>query len=132
MDDLQVMLDGLEPYRFDALELRDRLDRLGSVTDDEWDQESFSIAECAHFLQGLVSESHNRVLVVRDLGGDVAILCENDSTYEVGRLCREHISESLLEDLADDENHEFAPSMARLLEAIVELLPNAGGPVRRY
>jgi hypothetical protein len=129
-DRLQQLLDELDPDRHDTLEIVDRLNRLGELSDDEAEQERIDILERTHALQELCGESHNEVLVIRDLDGLPAFIWQVDTRsqrYEAGPLYREHLSELELDALREEGGAE-----ARRVLDIAELLPRAPRPVRRY
>lgn len=134
-------LDRLDPRRFDAEELVDRLNAYDELSDAEqveelcsWEYSGMSDAE--HILSGLLPEVHNGTAVVRDLSGELMLLwtdSQANDTWQLGPLYGDHLlSGETVEERIEYVEGDLGDVNPELVERIVADLPCAPGPVMSY
>lgn len=130
MDDL---LDRLPGERADSEAVRDRLAGVEELPDDEQPEAMFDIRADGHILEGLLFESHNATMVVRDLTGELRIICEDPpGTWTMGPLTANHLAAYRIDEIREGTLEGFEDIDADLIAAILDALPEADGPVRSY
>lgn len=130
MDDL---LDRLPGERVDSEEVRDSLAGVEELPDDEQPEAMFDIRAGGHILEGLLFESHNATMVVRDLTGELRIICEDPpGTWTMGPLTAGHLAGYRIDDVREGTLEGFENVDVDLIAAILDALPGVGGRVRSY
>jgi hypothetical protein len=134
---LAAALDHLDPRRFDAELIVDRLNEYDNLSDEAHEDELnaweySTLAEAEHALSAFLSESHNETIVVRDLTGELMLIWEDpsDGIWQIGPLFSDHLArgESITERIerAEGALDELNPAA---VERVVRELPSAPGPV---
>lgn len=128
------LLDKIDPQRYDAEAIRDRLNQYEELDAAEANQymgawEYAGLDDAEHEFTGLLGESHNATFVARDLDGSLVLLWEErpSGEWQVGPLFADHMPASgdVPDMLKDDLD-------LGLVLKIIENLPAAPGPVRSY
>ena len=133
MASLDDLLDRLSPDRVDSNAVCDELAKLETLPDDEQAEAMFDIRSEGHVLEALLYETHNFSMIVRDLTGEMRIICEDPrDTFAMGPLTSDHLADYRIDEIREGASEGFEDLDADLLAAIVEALPAAGGPVRSF
>jgi hypothetical protein len=122
-------LDRLDPRRFDAHAVVDRLndyvalaadDALGDDDLGPWQYDDLD--DCAHPLNDLLCETHDTTYAVRDLDGEVKLLWEElpDGGWHLGPLSAGHLRTS--EGIAEVIEYEGLAIDAELAIAAIDEL----------
>ena len=130
IDDL---LDRLPGERVDSEAVRDQLAGVEELPEDEQSESMFEIRAGGHILESLLFESHNATVIVRDLTGELRIICEDPpGTWTVGPLTADHLAEYRIDEIREGTLEGFEEVDADLIAAILGALPGASGLVRSY
>src|SRR4051794_11811997 len=100
-------LDAIDPRRFDAEEIVDRLNEYRSLSDEDQEDalnawEYSGLADAEHPLTALLAETHNACAVVRDLDGSLRLIFDDmrDGPWRIGPLYDAHMpGEGLFEEV---------------------------------
>jgi hypothetical protein len=120
-------LDQLDPRRFDAHEICDKLNEFAELSEAEQDEylgewDYAGLEDSGHPFGMLLAESHNPCCVVRDLDGRLKLLWENvpAGTWHVGDLSPAHLrTDAGVGEIIEEECLAIDPALAR--EALEEL-----------
>ena len=126
---MTTALDRLDPRRFDAHAVLDRLNEYAALAaddalgeDDLGPWQYADLDDCAHPLNDLLSETHNAAYAVRDLDGEVKLLWEElpDGGWHLGPLSAGHLRTAEgIDEVIEYEGLAIDPELA--IAAIKEL-----------